>query len=75
MRWPDNLDFGIGLGQARCIKHDTPTNMAVESWEVYHLIDLALVNSHIFGLVSHQEVELRAHFMAEGIGELTVADG
>ena len=25
MRWPDGLDLGIRLGQAPCIKRDTPT--------------------------------------------------
>ena len=31
MRWPDSLDLGIGLGQARCIKRDTPTLIFVKS--------------------------------------------
>ena len=25
MRWPDNLDIGIGLDGDQCIKRDTPT--------------------------------------------------
>ena len=25
MRWPDNLDVGIGLSDDRCIKRDIPT--------------------------------------------------